>query len=277
MKAEPGHRGRRGVHPLVAAARGAGQRRFPCYGLAPQSAPAMSDLQDQMKQAVAAAAVEQIQDGMVLGLGSGSTAALMIQGLGERLRRGELRDIVGVTTSFQGEVLAAELGIPLQSLNAVDRIDLAIDGADEVDPSFQLIKGGGACHVQEKLVAVRAKRFVVVVDSTKLVDTLNLGFKLPVEVLPGAWRQVKDQLGEMGADAQLRMAVRKAGPVVTDQGNLVLDVTFAGGISDPEALEKAINNLPGVLENGLFVNLTDQVLVGEIVDGVPGVRDLAKR
>ena len=237
----------------------------------------MSDLQNQMKQAVAEAAVEQIRDGMVLGLGSGSTAALMIQALGAKLRRGELNDIVGVTTSFQGEVLAAELGIPLKSLNAIDRIDLAIDGADEVDPSFQLIKGGGACHVQEKLVARRADRFVVVVDSTKLVDTLNLGFLLPVEVLPGAWRQVQGQLKEMGADAQLRMAVRKAGPVVTDQGNVVLDAKFVGGIINPAALEKEINNLPGVLENGLFVDITDQVLVGEIVDGVPGVRDLAKR
>ena len=237
----------------------------------------MSDLQDRMKQAVAEAAVEQIRDGMVLGLGSGSTAALMIQALGAKLRRGDLHNIVGVTTSFQGEVLAAELGIPLKSLNAIDRIDLAIDGADEVDPSFQLIKGGGACHVQEKLVACRADRFVVVVDSTKLVDTLNLGFLLPVEVLPGAWRQVQGQLKEMGAEAQLRMAVRKAGPVVTDQGNVVLDAKFAGGITSPASLEKEINNLPGVLENGLFVDITDQVLVGEIVDGVPGVRDLAKR
>ena len=149
------------------------------------------DLQNQMKQAVAEAAVEQFRDGMIVGLGSGSTAALMIQGLGQRLASGQLKDIVGVTTSFQGEVLAAELGIPLLSLNAVDRIDLAIDGADEVDPSFQLIKGGGACHVQEKLVAARADRFIVVVDSTKLVDRLNLGFLLPVEVLPGAWRQVQ--------------------------------------------------------------------------------------
>jgi ribose 5-phosphate isomerase A len=237
----------------------------------------MADLQDQMKQAVAAAAVEQIRDGMVLGLGSGSTAALMIKALGEKLQRGELRDIVGVTTSFQGEVLAAELGIPLKSLNAIERIDLAIDGADEVDPRFQLIKGGGACHVQEKLVARRADRFVVVVDASKLVETLNLGFLLPVEVLPGAWRQVQGQLGAMGGDAQLRMAVRKAGPVVTDQGNLVLDVRFAGGISDPAGLEKELNNLPGVLENGLFVNLTDQVLVGEIVDGAAGVRDLVRR
>ncbi|MCP9881491.1 ribose-5-phosphate isomerase RpiA [Cyanobium sp. Alchichica 3B3-8F6] len=237
----------------------------------------MSDLQDRMKQAVATAATEQIRSGMVVGLGSGSTAALMIQALGAKLNSGELTDVVGVTTSFQGEVLAAELGIPLKSLNAIERIDLAIDGADEVDPSFQLIKGGGACHVQEKLVARRAERFVVVVDATKLVDTLNLGFLLPVEVLPGAWRQVQAELAAMGGDAQLRMAVKKAGPVVTDQGNLVLDVKFAGGISDPAGLEAAINNLPGVLENGLFVNITDQVLVGEIVDGQPRVRDLVKR
>jgi len=235
------------------------------------------DLQQRMKQAVADAAVGQIQDGMVLGLGSGSTAALMIKALGEKLRSGALRDIIGVTTSFQGEVLAAELGIPLKSLNAIDHIDLAIDGADEVDPCFQLIKGGGACHVQEKLVARRAQRFVVVVDAGKLVERLNLSFLLPVEVLPGAWRQVKAELAALGGQSELRMAVRKAGPVVTDQGNLVLDVQFAGGIADPATLESTLNNLPGVLENGLFVNLADQVLVGEIVAGEARVRDLIRR
>jgi len=235
------------------------------------------DLQQRMKQAVADAAVGQIQDGMVLGLGSGSTAALMIKALGEKLRSGALRDITGVTTSFQGEVLAAELGIPLKSLNAIDHIDLAIDGADEVDPCFQLIKGGGACHVQEKLVARRAQRFVVVVDAGKLVERLNLSFLLPVEVLPGAWRQVKAELAVLGGQSELRMAVRKAGPVVTDQGNLVLDVQFAGGIADPATLESTLNNLPGVLENGLFVNLADQVLVGEIVAGEARVRDLIRR
>jgi ribose 5-phosphate isomerase A len=145
-----------------------------------------------------------------------------------------------------------------------------------VDPAFQLIKGGGACHVQEKLVACRAERFVVVVDSTKLVSRLNLGFLLPVEVLPGAWRQVSGQLAELDGTSTLRMAVRKAGPVVTDQGNLVLDVRFEGGIVDPRVLESRINNLPGVLENGLFVDLADQVLVGEIVDGEPRVRDLPR-
>ncbi len=237
----------------------------------------IDDLQQRMKQTVADAAVGQIQDGMVLGLGSGSTAALMIKALGEKLRSGALRDITGVTTSFQGEVLAAELGIPLKSLNAIDHIDLAIDGADEVDPWFQLIKGGGACHVQEKLVARRAKRFVVVVDAGKLVERLNLSFLLPVEVLPGAWRQVKAELAALGGESELRMAVRKAGPVVTDQGNLVLDVRFAGGIADPATLESTLNNLPGVLENGLFVNLADQVLVGEIVADEARVRDLIRR
>ena len=235
------------------------------------------DLQTQMKQAVAQAAVEKIKDGMVLGLGSGSTAALMIEALGAKLTSGELTDIVGVTTSFQGEVLASKLGIPLRNLSAVSYIDLAIDGADEVDPAFQLIKGGGACHVQEKLVAALAERFVVVVDSTKLVERLNLEFRLPVEVMPSAWRQVERTLAKLDGRADLRMAQRKAGPVITDQGNLVLDVSFNGGINDPETLENRINNIPGVLENGLFVNITDEVLVGDVTDGVVGVRSLGKK
>ncbi len=236
----------------------------------------MADLQTEMKQAVALEAVEQIEDGMVVGLGSGSTAALMIKALGAKLASGELKKIVGVPTSFQGEVLASELGIPLATLQGIAGIDLAIDGADEVDPAFQLIKGGGACHVQEKLVAVRSKRFIVVVDSTKIVERLNLSFKLPVEVLPGAWKQVKKSLLDMGGQSDLRMATKKAGPVVTDQGNLVLDVSFEGGIPDPKFLEPTINNIPGVLENGLFVDLADEVLVGEVSEGKAGVINLKK-
>ena len=113
-------------------------------------------------------------------------------------------------------------------------------------------------------------------DSTKLVDRLNLGFLLPVEVLPGAWRQIQQQLSAMGGTAELRMANRKAGPIVTDQGNLVLDVRFEGGIADPADLERSVNNIPGVLENGLFVNLVDEVLVGEVNNGVASVRRLDK-
>ncbi len=237
----------------------------------------MSNLQTQMKQAVANAAVDLIEDGMILGLGSGSTAALMIQALGDKLSKGELKEIIGVTTSFQGEVLAAQLGIPLKSLSSVSKIDLAIDGADEVDPSFHLIKGGGACHVQEKLVATLASKFVVVVDSTKIVERLNIGFKLPVEVLPNAWQLVCRELNQLGGSSELRMAKEKAGPVITDQGNMVLDVTFKQGILEPKKLETRINNIPGVLENGLFVDLTDEVLVGEINDGLVNVNRLNKK
>ena len=234
------------------------------------------DLQNQMKQAVAQAAVDQIENGMILGLGSGSTAALMIEALAMKIKSGEIKDVVGVTTSFQGEVLASELGIPLKSLSSVSEIDLAIDGADEVDPKFQLIKGGGACHVQEKLVAALAKKFIVVVDSTKLVKKLNLDFKLPVEVLPSAWKQVQKKLHDLGGKGNLRMAQKKAGPIVTDQGNLILDLSFRHGIDQPELLESQINNIPGVLENGLFVNLTDQVLVGKVENDEVGVESLNK-
>ena len=234
------------------------------------------DLQNQMKQAVALAAVDQIENGMTLGLGSGSTAALMIEALAMKIKSGEIKDVVGVTTSFQGEVLASELGIPLKSLSSVSGIDLAIDGADEVDPKFQLIKGGGACHVQEKLVAALAKKFIVVVDSTKLVKKLNLDFKLPVEVLPSAWKQVQKKLHDLGGKGNLRMAQKKAGPIVTDQGNLILDLSFRHGIDEPDLLESQINNIPGVLENGLFVNLTDQVLVGKLENDEVGVESLNK-
>ena len=234
------------------------------------------DLQTQMKQAVAKAAVDQIENGMILGLGSGSTAALMIEALAQKIKSGEIKDVLGVTTSFQGEVLASELGIPLKSLSAVSEIDLAIDGADEVDPSFQLIKGGGACHVQEKLVAALAKKFLVVVDSSKIVEKLNLDFKLPVEVLPSAWKQVQKTLENMGGIGDLRMAQKKAGPVVTDQGNLIIDLRFSNGIDKPELLEGQINNIPGVLENGLFVNLANEVLVGRIKDEQVAVDSLKR-
>ena len=222
-----------------------------------------------MKQIVADAAIKEVSDGMILGLGSGSTAALMIKSLAEQIRSGKLKNIRGVPTSFQSEVLSLELNIPLIDLASVPQIDLAIDGADEIDPNFQLIKGGGACHVREKLVASKANKLLIVVDETKLVQKLNKVFPLPIEVLPSAWKQVKDIITEMRGVSNLRMASKKAGPVVTDQGNLILDVLFNDGIKDPKTLEKRINNIPGVLENGLFVDLTDKVLVGKIENNKP--------
>ena len=231
------------------------------------------DVQTQMKELVAEAAAQKVESGMLLGLGSGSTAAILIERLGRRCRDGELTDITGVPTSFQSSQLATQHGIPLISLNEIDHIDLAIDGADEVDPEKNLIKGGGACHTREKLVDSRADRFVVVVDATKLSDALGSTFPLPVEVVPDAYRQVMDALRDLGSDPRLRMAVRKAGPVVTDQGNFVVDARF-GSIDSPVDLESRINNIPGVLENGLFVGLADEVLVGQIDDGVASVRSL---
>ncbi|MEB3225031.1 MAG: ribose-5-phosphate isomerase RpiA [Synechococcus sp.] len=226
-----------------------------------------------MKQEVGKAAAALVQSNSVVGLGTGSTTAYAIQYIGERLAAGELENIVGIPTSFQAEVLAKQYKIPLTSLDAVDHIDIAIDGADEVDPNKNLIKGGGAAHTREKVVDALADKFVVVVDSGKLVDRLGSTFLLPVEVIPMAITPVMRQLEELGGKPELRMGVKKAGPVVTDEGNLVVDLKFEG-IDDPATLEQKINNIPGVLENGLFVDVADVILVGEIIDGQPRVREI---
>ena len=231
------------------------------------------DAVKQMKQKVAQAAADRVRSHTVVGLGSGSTAALVIQYIGERLQKGELENVRGVPTSFQSEVLARQYNIPLLALDRFDRMEVAIDGADEVDPQKNLIKGGGAAHTREKLVDTLAEQFIVVVDSSKLVDKLGTTFLLPVEVLPPAIAPVSRRIEALGGKPELRMAARKAGPVVTDQGNLVLDVKFESGIDDPAALEAAINNIPGVLENGLFVGVADVILVGEIEGDEVSVRE----
>jgi len=225
-----------------------------------------------MKQEVGKAAAARVQSNSIVGLGTGSTTAFALQYIGERLQNGELTNVVGVPTSFQAEVLARQYGIPLTTLDVIDHIDIAIDGADEVDPQKNLIKGGGAAHTREKIVDALADFFLVVVDSGKLVDKLGSTFLLPVEVIPMAVTPVMRALAKLGGKPELRMGIRKAGPVVTDQGNLVIDVKF-DAIPNPAELEKTINNLPGVLENGLFVGVTDLVLVGEIIDGKPVVRE----
>ncbi len=226
-----------------------------------------------MKQEVGKAAAALVKSNSIVGLGTGSTTAYAIQYLGERIQSGELENIQGVPTSFQAEVLAKQYGIPLITLDAADRMEIAIDGADEVDPNKNLIKGGGAAHTREKVVDSLADVFVVVVDSGKIVEALGSTFLLPVEVIPMAITPVMKALEKLGGVPQLRMGVKKAGPVVTDQGNLVIDVKF-DKIEDPANLEKTINNLPGVLENGLFVGVADVVLIGEIKDGQPVVREM---
>ncbi|WP_088240199.1 ribose-5-phosphate isomerase RpiA [Calothrix rhizosoleniae] len=226
-----------------------------------------------MKQEVGKSAAALVKSNSIVGLGTGSTTAYAIQFIGERLQSGELKDIVGVPTSFQAEVLAKQYGIPLTTLDAIDHIDIAIDGADEVDPQKNLIKGGGAAHTREKVVDYLANQFVVVVDSGKVVNKLGSVFAVPVEVIPMAVTPVMNALTKLGGKPELRMGVKKAGPVVTDQGNLVVDVRF-DDIPDPVNLEKVLNNLPGVLENGIFVNCADVVLIGEVKDGKPLVREM---
>jgi ribose 5-phosphate isomerase A len=229
--------------------------------------------QDLMKKQVGYAAADRVKSGMVVGLGTGSTTAYAIQAIGERLASGDLKDIKGIPTSFQAIVLARKFGIPLVSLDEVETIDVAIDGADEVDPNKNLIKGGGAAHTQEKIVDSLAKQFIVVVDGSKMVDRLGSTFLLPVEVLPMAVTPVMRAIEALGGKTELRMGVRKAGPVVTDQGNLVIDVKF-DSIDHPAELEQTLNNIPGVLENGLFVNVADVILIGELKDGQAIVREL---
>ena len=226
-----------------------------------------------MKQEVGKAAASRVNSDSIVGLGTGSTTAYAIEYIGDRLAKGELKNIVGIPTSFQAEVLAKKYGIPLTSLDAIDKIDIAIDGADEVDPQKNLIKGGGAAHTREKVVDTLADQFIVVVDSGKLVDKLGSTFLLPVEVIPMAVTPVMQKLEKLGGKPELRMGIKKAGPVVTDQGNLVVDVKFEQ-IDNPAELEQKINNMPGVLENGLFVGVTDLVLIGEIKDGKPIVREM---
>ena len=226
-----------------------------------------------MKQEVGKAAADLVKSNSIVGLGTGSTTAYAIQFIGERLKSGEIKDIVGVPTSFQAEVLSKQYGIPLTTLDAIDHIDIAIDGADEVDPQKNLIKGGGAAHTREKVVDYLANQFIVVIDSGKLVDKLGSVFAVPVEVIPMAVTPVMNAIVKLGGKPELRMGVKKAGPVVTDQGNLVVDVKFED-LPDPVNLEKTLNNIPGVLENGIFVNCADKVLIGEVKDGKPVVREM---
>ncbi|MCS7205343.1 MAG: ribose 5-phosphate isomerase A [Leptospiraceae bacterium] len=202
------------------------------------------------KELSAIKALDFVRGNKTIGLGTGSTTAIFIKKLGEKIQKENL-NILTCTTSFQSFLLAKEAGIPVYPVSYFSELDLSVDGADEVDPNFQLIKGGGAAHTMEKIVHSMSKTFVCIVDSTKQVSKLGEKFPIPVEILPEAISSVKKQLLEMGArDVQLRMAVKKDGPVITDNGNFVLDVRFDN--FDPKDLEIRIKSIPGVVENGIF-------------------------
>lgn len=234
-----------------------------------------SDPQQLLKAVVGQNAAARVASGSVVGLGTGSTAAFAIEYLGNRLRAGELKDVRGIATSFDAANLARRHGVPLTTMDDAPRIHVAIDGADEVDPNLALIKGGGAAHTQEKIIDAHADLFIAIVDDKKLVQRLGTTFAVPVEVLPMAVAPVSRSIELLGGRPQLRMGARKIGPLITDQGNMLLDVTF-NGIDDPARLERTLNNIPGAVENGLFVGLADLVLVGELVDGEPRVRELSR-
>ena len=216
---------------------------------------------DIAKRAAAVRAAGMVQPGWVVGLGTGSTAAYVIEELGRRIRE-EKAAFRGVPTSHAAEFLARCQGISIASLHDVDRIHLAIDGADEVDARKNLIKGAGGAHTREKIVASFADSFVVVVDQTKLVDGLGQGTAVPLEVLPFAVPAVKRGVDRLGGRASLRSVPgAQGGPAITDQGNFVLDASFPA-IEDPKALEGRLNNLPGVVDNGLFPQMAHLILVG---------------
>ncbi len=215
---------------------------------------------EELKKAVAKEALSFVDDDMVIGLGTGSTTAYFIKLLGELIREEEL-EIYGIPTSHQSRLLAIESGIPVISLDETDAIDIAVDGADEVDPHLNLIKGRGAALTMEKIIEYRAGTFIVLVDESKLVERLGEKMPVPIEVIPAAWRAIAEELEVFNAKAELRMGVKKDGPVITDNGNFILDAKFER-IEDPLDMEIELNTIPGVVENGIFADIADVVLVG---------------
>lgn len=225
---------------------------------------------DALKRAAAAEALERVRSGMRLGLGTGSTTAHFLELLAARLEEGELEDVVGVPTSERTASAARALGIPVTSLDRAPELDLAVDGADEVDPALDLIKGLGGALLREKIVAQAARRLVIVVDDSKLVERLGEGGPLPVEVVPFAWEVQRAFVRGLGAEADLR--ADGEGPYVTDNGNYVLDCRFSGGIDDPLGLDRALGARAGIVETGLFLGMAAEVVVG----GPEGVRSLRR-
>ncbi len=221
---------------------------------------------DELKQAAANKALELVQDGMLLGLGSGSTARLFTEGVGRLVAEG--MKVRGVPTSRETAELAAGLGIPIVT-ELVGPIDLAVDGADEVDPSLNLIKGRGGALFREKLVAAASRRFVVVVDESKIVKQLGVGV-LPVEVLPFLWRSTAERLTALGVSLVVRGGEET--PYITDNGNLILDVTVDGEINDPARLAADLKAIMGVVEHGLFVGMTHTAIVA----GPEGVKAVGR-
>jgi ribose 5-phosphate isomerase A len=221
-----------------------------------------------LKEQAARHALTFVESGMALGLGSGSTAGYFIELLGRRLQSGELRDIAGVPTSENAAARARDLGIPLVSLAEVPHLDLDVDGADEVDPKLNLVKGLGHALLREKIVALHARRRIIVVDDSKLVERLGRG-PLPVEIVPFAAEAHVRWLGSLGCRAEL-WCEDDGSPIVTDNGHYLARCWFSHGIAAPHALAHILSERPGIVEHGLFLDLAPSVVVA----GAGGVRVL---
>jgi ribose 5-phosphate isomerase A len=221
--------------------------------------------QTEIKKLTGRAAVDAlVKSGMKLGLGTGSTAIHSVYRVGALLKQETLRDIRVVPTSFQTMIACEELGIPLFSLNSPEiagRLDLTIDGADEVDHENRCVKGGGGALLLEKIVAYSSDAYALVVDEAKRVDNLGLIFPLPLEIIPEARIPITRALERLGATVVLRLAIAKAGPVITEHGNLLLDIRFEAAV-DTCAFEDTLNMIPGVVENGFFTKLRPTVFIG---------------
>jgi len=210
-----------------------------------------------MKRLAAEKACDCIEDGMILGLGTGSTVDYALRKIGKMVNKGI--KIKGIPTSFRTKKIANEEKIPLTSFEENPEIDLTIDGADEVDSELRLIKGGGGALTREKMIAYYSKKVIIIIDETKVVKMLGIDFSLPVEVVKFGWTLTKEKLKEFNCNVDLRKIMNN--PYITDNSNYILDCEF-DRIKEPEQLEIDINNIPGVVENGLFIGLADEVIVG---------------
>jgi ribose 5-phosphate isomerase A len=228
------------------------------------------DARARHKREAAERAVDLVQSGMVVGLGTGSTAIFAVRRIGQLLRAGQLRDVVGVPTSGAVAEEAGRLGIPL-ALDGAREIDLTIDGADEVDPELDLIKGGGGALFHEKIVAQASRREVIVVDDTKLSPRLGTRWAVPVEVVPFAWQSQARFLRSLGAEVTRRLGAGGR-PTVTDEGNWILDCAF-GPIAAPRDLGARLDARTGIVEHGLFIGLATDVIVA----GPAGIRHLTRK
>ncbi len=213
---------------------------------------------EEQKRAAGERAAEYVTDGMVVGLGSGSTARYATLAIAERLSSGCVNGIVCVATSNATAALARAQGIPLSSLSRHSRIDLTIDGADEVSPDLDLIKGLGGCLLREKIVAAASAREIIVADERKVVRRLGTRAPVPVEVVRFAYERTRDLLAQTGAECRLRLD--GTDPFVTDEGHYIIDCRY-DGIDDPPALERLLNDIPGVVENGLFIGIAEEAII----------------